>query len=76
MDTYLVTAENVVLLFGEGERVEARKTVEDCLIRRGLSVWPELEAELYSGRGGTLLLARPAPPASARGRSVSVRLKR
>lgn len=67
MDTYLVTAEKVVIGFCRGESVEPRRAVAACLRSRGLAVWPELEAELFRGRKGTLLMARPVPPLCLRG---------
>ena len=76
MDTYLVTSENVVLSFREGEEIEPRRAVADTLRKRGLAQWPALEAELYHGARETLLLARPAPPACLRGRACPLRLRR
>ena len=76
MDTYLVTSENVVLMFREGEAIEPGAAVAASLRQRGLAQWPELEAELYHGAGETLLLARPAPPLCLRRRACPLRLRR
>lgn len=73
MDTYLVTAENVVVGFRTEEAFEPRQAVAACLHSRGLAVWPELEAELFRGRKGTLLVARPRAPLCVRGCRIKVR---
>ena len=76
MDTYLVTPENIVLLFRHGERFDPYRAVEDCLQKSGLPLWKRVEAEAFDSEGGTLLLARPAMPRQQRVRSGLPRLRR
>ena len=66
MDTYLVTPENVALLFGQNEEVDPRRAVADSLRRSGLPAWKRFEAESFSWRDRTLVLARPLPPCRRR----------
>ena len=76
MDTYLVTPENIVLLFPAGESFEPKRAVADCLRQNGLTLWSDMEAEAFSLHGWTLLMARPTPPSSARVGSACPRLSR
>lgn len=76
MDTYLITSENVALLFRRGERFDPYLAVEDCLRRSGLPVWKRVEAEAFDSPEGTLLLARPAGPKRERTGSGLPRLSR
>ena len=71
MDTYLVTAENVVALLPEGEPIELRQAVKSALLSRGFAAWGAVEAELYPGVGGVLLFARPARPRCLRRRRTA-----
>ena len=76
MDTYLVTPENVALLFRRGESFDPRQAVADSLLRCGLPLWERIEAEAFSSPKGTLLLARPAAPRRARTGRGAPRLRR
>ncbi len=42
----------------------AAALVRRALSSRSLPAWPRMELELFPGRGGTLILARPAPEIS------------
>ena len=76
MDTYLVTPENIALLFRRGERFDPYRAVEDCLRRSGLPLWKRVEAEAFDSGEGTLLLARPCPPVRERTDGRAPRLHR
>lgn len=76
MDTYLITPENIALLFRRGERFDPYLAVEDCLRRSGLPLWERVEAEAFDSADGTLLLARPAPPRRERTGPAAPRLRR
>ncbi len=76
MDTYLVTPEQIALVFPRDEGFDARQAILDSLRRLGLPPWERIEAEAFTGTEGTLLLARPAPPARFRIAAGRPRLRR
>jgi len=76
VDTYLITPEQVALLFRRGESFDPRQAVTDSLHRLGLPLWERIEAEAFAGAAGTLLLARPAAPVQTRIAEGMPRLRR
>lgn len=76
MITYLVSSDCVSALLEPGETPDVRALVSLCLAGGGFAPWPDLEAELFSGSGGTLLIARPVPPLRQRPGSGAPRLRR
>ena len=62
MVTYCISSDCVALLLPPDVSVSVRSVVSFCLRVRGLSPWPDMEAELFCCPKGRLLIARPRPP--------------
>ena len=62
MVSVYISPDCVAVLFDGKEISNIRQTVASCLIDAGCTPWREMEAELYSLNGCSLLIARPRPP--------------
>lgn len=62
MVTFAISSQYIALLLEHGEELEPREAVSRCLMLAGHRPWPDMEAELFSGAHGSLLIARPRSP--------------
>lgn len=60
MVTCCVSSKQLAALLAENEELNIYEAVNGCLRAAGLPPWPRVEAELFSGVGSALLIARPA----------------
>ncbi len=60
MEMSISAASAAIFLHSRTAPRDAAELVRRALARRSLPPWPRMELELFPGRGGTLILARPA----------------
>ena len=76
MVTYAVNSQSVALVFDDNERVHIREEINRCLEKRGFPLWGDIEAELFTLPGRSMLIARPRAPRQLRFFKETPRLRR
>ena len=61
MEISVSAASAAIIVPGSPDKRAAASLVRRALEESGLRPWPRMELELFSGEGGVLILARPAP---------------
>lgn len=76
MVTYAISRDFAAVAFERGIRPDPQSLVPVLLRSNGLEPWRDMEAELYEGNNGCLLIARPRTPLMKERSRSCLRLRR